>query len=210
MAYVSNSDGVFRPAHSTPCKMKHTPIAPVKDDVRSEWMWKANRTEALVTISPFALGVANTLRWSGPCWVVDKEEPVIKAAKRMKEQFPRLDIRGAHLMLVEDFMPVFFARENLKRVVTDLDLTGSIKTLYSTLKSVYDAYLQEKAHGMIYLTFSERGDGLCSTTQRRHWLEERLPKEVKLVSSRSYLSDRWDENARLKPGANMCIFGLKL
>ncbi len=202
---------MFRANHAVPCAMKHTPISIIKDDVRSEWMCKADRSKKLVTISPFALSVANVLRWTGPIWVVDRDPVVISATRRMKDHFPRLDLRCACQMDIQDFMGIFVWKGEHKGLgVLDLDLTGSIRTLFPTLMGSVRPLLNAKWHGMVYLTFTERNDGFHGTMERASWLTAKLPQSVKVTSVRPYLSDRWDENARLKRGANMCIIGMKL
>lgn len=202
----------FRSGHHDPCKYKHTPISPIKDDVRSEWMWECDRTKVLMTISHAALSTANILRWSGPILVIDIDPIVVNAVKRMREgQFPRLNILPPILSPIQDMIPMYIFKHGIKDLgVIDLDLTGSLPNVYPILMGVLEPLLLAKWKGKIYLTFNERNDSFHETEDRMAWLRQGLPSSVLLCKPRPYLSDRWDENARLKPGSNMCIVGLQV
>jgi hypothetical protein len=113
-------------------------------------------------------------------------------------------------------MPLYVAKHGSQDLaVLDLDLTGNIYSVFTVLSDVLMPLVEDNFKGKVQLTFTERGDEVDSADKRMQILRSLLKqdgfsKTVNIDKYRSYLSDRWDERARCKQGANMCIVQLSV
>lgn len=187
------------------CVMAHTPLAPYKNRIRRDWMRIIDRKMDIITISHGLLDVANVMGHRGAIQVCDIDPGVRETTRYLQGDYPDLtilepgeDIRAT----VADYC-VAFGVKNLGAV--DVDLACTLRFSEDILCGVLNALVTHKYRGRIYLTVALRCDGFKSMESRIRWIEERLPKQFRVVSHTTYGSVRIGPHAERGKGSAMMI-----
>ena len=197
------------------CSMGHTALFPGKNEVRTSTFEKADNRGGLITISHGALDILNAMRWKGPIQVCDRDPGVCERMDYIIEdkKYPRLNL-----------LPVAYCRDAIWTLahwidtygekglsLIDLDLTESIvKVWQKVCKDIITLLWFRGIRTKVFITFRNGRDnfGKGSISKRVDWLQEQVPKGVKVVSHQCYRSDWIGQFATGELGSSMCIVEL--
>lgn len=187
------------------CLMRHTPLSPKKNQVRSAWMNSINKNKDIITISHGLLDVASILGWRGAIQVCDIDPGVRETTEYLRDDYPDMkilkpgeDIRET----VRDYC-VAFGPKNLGAV--DVDLACTLKAAEPIFIDTLKILATHNYRGKAFLTVSLRSDGFSSTPARIKWLTDRLPKPFRYIRHTVYNSVKIADNASRSEGSVMCI-----
>lgn len=187
------------------CVMAHTPLAPYKNRIRRDWMRVIDRKMDVITISHGLLDVASVMGHRGAIQVCDIDPGVRETTRYLRGDYPDLNILepGEDIRATVADYCVAFGVKNLGAV--DVDLACTLRPSEDILRGVLDVLVTHKYRGRIYLTVALRKDGFNSAESRIKWIEERLPKQFRVVSHTTYGSVRIGPHAERGKGSAMMI-----
>ena len=204
------------------CEMAHTPLSPLKNDVRSDWCWKTSRYKDIISISHGFFDTINTVRGApksskrsdGRIFVVDIDPGVIESATYMWQdgQHPKLagSLMKPRLSPIENYIKEYCQEWTARNLdVVDADTAECINGAWKITSPVVNTLLTHNFKGRVLMTFVNYRDNFSGTESRIAWLKSQLPKGVTLASYRAYSSGRVLEHAERTRGCSMCIVELQ-
>lgn len=185
--------------------MAHTPLAPYKNRIRRDWMRVVARNMDIITISHGLLDVASVMGHRGAIQVCDIDPGVRETTRYLRDDYPDLKILepGEDIRTTVADYCVAFGVSNLGAV--DVDLACTLRFSEDILRGTLDILAEHKYRGRIYLTVALRCDGFKSMDSRIQWIQERLPKQFRVISYTTYRSVRIGAHADRGMGSPMMI-----
>ncbi len=214
---------------SARCEWGHTPLSPGKNAVRNRIFFSVPARKDIVTLSPAALDVINTVRWQSPLTrqgrvlVIDMDPGAIEIANHIRlgdpanrkpGDYPHLKFLPEKLGDVREVLPNYYLSQFGAKTLgaIDLDLTGTVDQVIPIAQSIVRSVREHKHRRGVQLFVTYRngrdGYGKNASERRIHHLAESLPG-IKYNWHQNYRSDSRDRHLSVRLGSSMTVAAFK-